>query len=157
MTPQQLADMVEASRKRLWTFCVKLTRNADDADDLFGDTMLKAIEHAHKITHMGTVMKIAEHEFIAKVRRECRQVETVSLDEGRAVSHELSPEEFAIAKDEWQSIQKAIGELSPARRQSLTLSLANDVRTAADMIGISPSSVREYNRRAVKDLKAKFA
>lgn len=49
MTRQEISEMVTTEGKNIYGFCYKLTQNRHDADDLYQETFLKAMERCSKI------------------------------------------------------------------------------------------------------------
>lgn len=53
MTRQEIADLIETEGRNIYAFCYHLTGNRDNADELYQETMLKAIERQEKIESAG--------------------------------------------------------------------------------------------------------
>ena len=49
MTRQEFAELIERDGKAVYSFCSHLTGNRDEADDLYQETMLKAMECHERI------------------------------------------------------------------------------------------------------------
>lgn len=53
MTTDELRQFITEYGKHLYSFCCNLTGNRMDADDLYQDTILKAVELRHKLDSSG--------------------------------------------------------------------------------------------------------
>ena len=53
VTRQEFAELIETEGKNIYAFCYHLTGNRDNADELYQETMLKAIERQEKIESAG--------------------------------------------------------------------------------------------------------
>ncbi len=53
MTRQELNSLIIEYGKYVYSFCCNLTRNRNEADDLYQDTILKAVELRHKLDSSG--------------------------------------------------------------------------------------------------------
>ncbi len=53
MTTDELRQFITEYGKHLYSFCCNLTGNRMDADDLYQDTILKAVEFRHKLDSSG--------------------------------------------------------------------------------------------------------
>ena len=102
-------------------FAISLCRNADRADDLVQDTLLRAIAHIDSF-RQGTnldawLVTILRNRFFSECRERSRTVQDV--DGRHAETLETMPEQvgWSIAKDLRESLQK----LEPNQRQALIL------------------------------------
>ncbi|GIO42748.1 RNA polymerase sigma factor [Paenibacillus apis] len=77
MEIDELIELVELHGKAVYGFCYNLTRNKEDADDLYQDTFLKAAELRHKMDMSGNP-KAFLISFRARVRT--RSVFYISVD-----------------------------------------------------------------------------
>lgn len=53
MTREELTNLIIDYGKQIYSFCCYLTRNEMEADDLYQDTILKAVELCHKLNSSG--------------------------------------------------------------------------------------------------------
>ena len=53
VTRQEFGSMLEKEGKAVYTFCRQLTGSRDDADELYQETMLIAMEKCNKIDEKG--------------------------------------------------------------------------------------------------------
>ena len=49
MTCEEFAELIEKEGREIYTFCCYLTRETDEADELYQETMLKAMEHLKRM------------------------------------------------------------------------------------------------------------
>lgn len=53
MTMEELNHLISEHGKHVYSFCYNLTGNSMDADDLYQDTVLKAVELSHRLNSSG--------------------------------------------------------------------------------------------------------
>lgn len=53
MTMEELNHLISEHGKYVYSFCYNLTGNSMDADDLYQDTVLKAVELSHRLNSSG--------------------------------------------------------------------------------------------------------
>ena len=54
-TPEELNNLIKQYGNDVYRFCVHLTRNHYEADDLYQDTFLKAIQVSHNLDCSGNI------------------------------------------------------------------------------------------------------
>jgi len=79
-------SMIATHKRALMAFCLKLTRgNADEADDLFGDTMLKVLRSSTRIDQAQNVRaylkQAAKNVWIERYRRSQRRVTMIRFED----------------------------------------------------------------------------
>lgn len=53
MNTDDIRDLIKEYGMHLYSFCCNLTDNRTDADDLYQDTLLKAVELGHRLVSSG--------------------------------------------------------------------------------------------------------
>ena len=97
MTEEELNLLIIACGRHLYSFCCNLTGNKSEAEDLYQDTLLKAVELRHKLDSsgnpksflMGIAVKIWQnHKKKYAVRQKIVQLEELNEN---FVQYEESP------------------------------------------------------------------
>lgn len=123
MTKQELEICISEYGKDIYSFCKHLTNNPLEADDLYQDTFLIAVESKEKIDYGSNpksyLLSIALRIWKNKKRKFAwrkRIAEVQSLveekDADMRVSLELSPEENVICKEREEAVRLAVNGLS---------------------------------------------
>ena len=123
MTKQELEWCISEYGKDIYSFCKYLTRNLSEADDLYQDTFLIAVEIMEKIdcehnpksyllsialrTWKNKQRKFAWRNRIAEVRSFAEEKEA---DKG--TTSEPTPEEFILCKEKEELVRQAVAKLS---------------------------------------------
>ena len=141
--------------QRLYTICLRIVGNSDDAEEAMQDAMLKVFARI-KDFEDGTcfeawVSRIAVHTAIDYVRRQTPQWEELSTDYAEEESGEGDEEEiqYSVAR-----IKEAISKLPAGYRVILSLYLFEgyDTDEIASILHIQSSSVRSQYLRAKRKL-----
>lgn len=123
MNRTELSSVVNLHGKAIYAFCHKLAKNQMDADDLYQDTFLKAVELCHKIdadkNTKGFLISIAIGLWKNNRRKYAwrqRIAPTKELDEevegAYLVKNEPSPEEMVISHELSDMIQGTVDKLN---------------------------------------------
>lgn len=128
MTRHEFAELMEKEGKAVFSFCCQLTGNREDAEDLYQDTMLKAMECHMKINDelgspksflMGISAKIWKNQKRKYARRQRIAPKEYVDDEnfnGEIVDVGLSPEETYISKEMCRLVRMETAELNEKYR-----------------------------------------
>ncbi len=127
VTRQEFGIMLEKEGKAIYTFCRQLTDNRDDADELYQETMLIAMEKCSRIDGKGNpksfLMGIAVKCFKNQRRKYARRQRIApqnSMDEEQYALHipdaGLTPEEQYIAEELCELVRKEIAQLKEKYR-----------------------------------------
>ena len=131
MENQELEACIHEYGKAVYSFCRQLAGSRQEADDLYQDTFLKAMELSGKIEYdrnpKSYLLSIALRIWKNRRRKFAwrkRIADTRSLAEGldaeADVSTEPSPEEQAIGKEEQAAVRRAVNRL-PERLKLVVL------------------------------------
>ena len=142
----------------LRAFAVSLTQNADKADDLVQETLVKAWDK-HESFQPGTNLKawlftILRNEFYSQMRKRGREVQdsdgimTARLAVHPAQHGQLDLKDFRGALEQLPEDQREVFLM----RQQADLSF----KEIADIIGISENTVKSRMRYALEKLRAQL-
>lgn len=168
MKQEELELYMDTYGKDLYSFCCCVTRNRQEADDLYQDTFLKVYELGEKLViktnPKSYLMGIAynlyrNYKRKLSVRHRIAGV-CVSLDENA----EMIPmdgqltEEMMISKEECRIVREAVNNLSDKYRIPILLFYMEELSQAeiAAMLRISESAVKTRVHRAKKILREKL-
>ena len=128
MTRREFAALIEEEGKAVYSFCFRLTGNRDDADDLYQETMLKAMEcHIRIDARLGSpksfLMGIAAKSWKSrrkKYERRQRIAPEESMEElsvpGEVSDSGMSPEEAYISRELCRFIREETAALKEKYR-----------------------------------------
>lgn len=158
----------------LYRNALRLTGNANDADDLLQDTYLRAYRFFHQY-QPGTnakawLFRIMNTVFLNEYRRKARQGEQVSYegledfylynrlseDSGQAERPELeNPQKAVMEKLDHEMIERAIAALPPEFRETVALATLEEMsyQEIADTLEIPVGTVRSRLSRGRKLLQ----
>jgi RNA polymerase sigma-70 factor (ECF subfamily) len=121
MTIEEISRLIIEYGKPIYSFCCSLTGNKNDADDLYQDTVLKAVELRHRLDSggnpkcylMGIAVRIWQnHKKKYAVRQKILQ--TVELDENLTQETEDTdsrPDEKVIRKETIRAVRMGMKQL----------------------------------------------
>jgi RNA polymerase sigma-70 factor, ECF subfamily len=150
----------------LYAFALKLSRSRDDAEDLVGDTMLRAFERWDQY-NLGTNIRawlftILYHVFVSRKRRiDAREVHAPDDSEGWSAFEavgEIDPEGRFYDSFVDDEITKAIDALPEEYRSAVVLSDLHDLRYAeiAEILGVPEGTVKSRLFRGRRILQKKL-
>lgn len=121
MTIEELNQLITDYGKYVYSFCCNLTGNMNEADDLYQDTLLKAVELRHKLDSsgnpksflMGISVKIWQnHKKKYAVRQNIIQMEELNENLMQDVNGiQNQPEAEAIRQETINAVRMEIGRL----------------------------------------------
>lgn len=164
MTKQELEICINEYGKDIYSFCKHLTNNPLEADDLYQDTFLTAVELKEKIDYGNNpksyLLSIALRIWKNKRRKFAwrkRIADVRSIvdeqDAEMGESTELSLEERILSKEETESVRAAVSRLPDKLRIVVLLFYMEDLSTAqvAEVMKIPVGTVlsRLYQARKV--------
>ncbi len=135
---------------RLRAFAITLTGNLDRADDLVQETLVKAIENAHRFEE-GTSLQswtytILRNLFISDCRKRWREV----ADPDSAIAEKVAVVPEQDARLDFEDLLDALNKLSPDHREIILLIGAEGMsyEQAAKICGITVGTVKSRINRA---------
>jgi len=143
------ADLISAIPS-LRAFAVSLAQNADKADDLVQETLVKAWDK-HESFQMGTNMKawlftILRNEFYSQMRKRGREVQ----DTDGAMTARLAVHPSQQGKLDLQDFRSALEQLPEDQREAIILIGASgfSYEEAADICGCAVGTIKSRVSRA---------
>lgn len=157
MQAENIVELVDGHGTAVYQFCRKLTGNQMDADDLYQDTFLVALEKCHVIDQnqnpksylLSISVKLWKNNRRKFARRQ-RLAPTVPLAEAEEVSGSSSVEDAVISKSIHHAIREIADGLGDKYRIPVYLyyTLEMDVAGIADVLGIPPGTVKSRLHKA---------
>lgn len=144
--------LYETVYKDLYRLAYYYLGNSHDAEDIVGETVLKAYENFKKLRNeeafRGWIFKILINQCNTKLRNKINR-KTVELNE--SVSYESNLDEKVI-------VRELLAELSNEERQIVVLSVFGGYKgeEIARMLNKRHSTIRSKYRRALKKLEQKL-
>lgn len=166
MENQELEVCINEYGKAVYSFCRQLAGNRQEADDLYQDTFLKAVELSEKIdwdnNPKSYLLSVALRIWKNRKRKFAwrkRIADTRSMAEGQDaeadISAEASPEEQAIDREEQAMVRQAVDQL-PERLKLVVLLFYMEelpVKQIAAILRIPVGTVLSRLHQARKILK----
>jgi RNA polymerase sigma factor (sigma-70 family) len=150
----KLGVLFERHHARVHALCFRLTHEADVADDLAQETMLRALRYARSFRADSAfttwLYRLAYNVCQDHWRRTQRDETTTDLSEARDVRDEIDAEDPRHAL-----LEAAMGRLAPDRRTVLVLSRYNDLAydDIARVLECTPAAARVRAHRALNELR----
>lgn len=166
MNRTQLEQCIHAYGKDIYTFCIRITGNRQEAEDLYQDTFLKAVELEKKIdfeqnprSYLVSIAlriwknrrrKYAWRQRIAEI---CTLTEETAREE--CASHDNSAEAEALQRELEAQVQKAVKNLAEKYRIPVYLyyTLQFSVEETAAVMEIPLGTVKSRLHKARALLK----
>ncbi len=164
--------LVSIHGQEIYGFCVYLTGNRDEADDLYQDTLLKAFEIRGRIDDenetgylvrqknycMGIAVRLYRNIF----RKKCRN-RVISIDDESCGMDELlrdgrTPEKMAEIKEKRELIRQAVEEL-PVKQRSVVLMFyysEMSIQEISDVLKIPEGTVKSRLSTAKAKLRSEL-
>lgn len=166
MTRQQLERCIEEHGKAIYSFCRHLAGNLQEAEDLYQDTFLSAVELSDRIDYESNpksyLLSVAVHIWQNRKRKFAWRKRIADMrpivderDEESSEATDLSPEEQIIDREQAEIVQKAVHALPERLRIVVLLFYMEELSTAqiAAMMRIPKGTVLSRLHQARKLLK----
>lgn len=166
MTRQQLERCIEEHGKAIYSFCRHLAGNLQEAEDLYQDTFLSAVELSDRIDYESNpksyLLSVAVHIWQNRKRKFAWRKRIADMrpivderDEESSEATDLSPEEQIIDREQVEIVQKAVHALPERLRIVVLLFYIEELSTAqiAAMMRIPKGTVLSRLHQARKLLK----
>lgn len=166
MTRQQLERCIEEHGKAIYSFCRHLAGNLQEAEDLYQDTFLSAVELSDRIDYESNpksyLLSVAVHIWQNRKRKFAWRKRIADMrpivderDEESSGTTDLSPEEQIIDREQAEIVQKAVHALPERLRIVVLLFYIEELSTAqiAAMMRIPKGTVLSRLHQARKLLK----
>ncbi|WOO35278.1 RNA polymerase sigma factor [Anaerocolumna sp. AGMB13020] len=120
MTTEELNQLITEHGKHVYSFCCNLTGNSAEAEDLYQDTILKAVELGHRLNSsgnpksflMGISVKIWQnHKRKFAIRQKIIHLEEYDDNLMESESPDYQPEKELLRKETIAAVRIAVQEL----------------------------------------------
>lgn len=158
------AVLVEYNLKLIYRYALRMTRDVEDAEDITQETFVKLWRNLHKFdldkNFRTWLLGIAHNTAIDILRKKKDFVfsdfdnEVGDFSETIVDPTPLPPEIFAQAEQK-KLLDNALGQLSPASRETLTLYFESDLTFAeiGTIVNKPLNTVKSQHRRALSALR----
>lgn len=160
MTTSEINEFIEEYGACVFSFCRRLTVSREDAEDLYQETMLRAIENSKRIESgrnpksylMGTAVKLWAYQN----RREARRQQIASTrqlcEETEAAAAGCGPELLVLQWERQDLIQQAVASIPDSLRVvvSLYYTAQLPVKEIGKILGIPQGTVKSRLHKARK-------
>ncbi len=166
MTNTELERCIRTYGKELYSFCRSLTHSVQEADDLYQDTFLKAMELEQKIdcgqNPKSYLLSVAvrlwknRRRKYAWRRRICEErVYAQEVSGQEWADEEQSPEEWLLAREEAAAVRQAVERLPERQRVIVLLYYMEELSVAqiAGVVKIPEGTVKSRLYQARKSLQ----
>ena len=162
--PDRCAVWYEAHGEAIYNYFRFQLVVPDEAEDLTAETFLRAVRAAERFdparASVQTWLMTIARNVLIDFRRSSRVRRHVGLDELRDLAVEApSPEELMLRREEVAGVLAAMGGLSRADRDLLSLRYGGDldVPEIARVLGVKVGTVRTRLWRAIERLREQLA
>lgn len=169
MTKQELTECIDAYGRDIYSFCRYVTRNIQDAEELYQDTWLKVVELSDTIDSAGNVkaycLSVAIRIWKNKKRKyawrkRIAEFQAAETEEGTEYLKDERPnaEEQLLEQERNRIVRKAVDELSDRLKTIVLLYYMEELSLAqiAKAEGIPEGTVKSRLHQARKILEKKL-
>lgn len=165
MNPEQLESLVEQYGNSVYDFCYKLTLNKVDADDLYQDTFLKAVEKCHKIDKndnpKGYLISISIYIWKSNRRKYARRqrlAPSTDIDDISILSNSYNLENAVIRKELCDYVKASVDYLDDKFRIPLYMyySVGMTIAEIASALKMPSGTVKSRLYKARKLIKKRL-
>lgn len=166
MTEFELEQCINEYGKEIYSFCKHLTCNQQEADDLYQDTFLKAVELQQKISWKENpksyllsiavrIWKNRKKKIAWRKRIAPMEMLVEGRDEGGMGDVEISPEEKYLVLEEEKIVQAAVDKLPEKLKVCILLFYMEElsVRQIAKVLKVPEGTVKSRLYQARKQLE----
>jgi RNA polymerase sigma-70 factor (ECF subfamily) len=159
-------DFMQATKKRVYAFALRLTRNRDDAEDLLQDAIIRAYRaydpDGERKPSEAWLKQIVFNCFVDSRRRANRRPQTLSLNILQEQNQHFDAEDSAPTIDQElsnialsESVCAALNQLTDDQRNLILTVLYQDASYAdlAESFGCRPQTLKTRLHRAHQSLK----
>ena len=158
---QKVTQLFELLRDPVFRYLIVVTGNPAEAEEIAQEAFLRLYRRLHSGQPVGSarawVFREAHNLAIDRKRaaKYCAPMDALSWAELCQIRQDGSPnpEERVLEQEKFEKLHTALARLSPQERQCMDLRAEGfRYREIAEILAISPSSVAEFLRRALKKL-----
>lgn len=168
VTKEEFEELILKNGKDIYSFCYYLTGSQEDADELYQDTMLHALEHCDKINkainpksflisisagiYRNNRKKFARRQRLAPVSNLEEQEQLSEIEE------EKQPEQEYIKQELYQSVRREVASLPEKYKIPVYMHYTNGmtVEEIADSMRLSKGTVKSRLYRARQIMKKRL-
>lgn len=168
MKQEELEQYIDTYGRELYSFCRYVTRDRQEADDLYQDTFLKMCESREKLVirknpkgflmavsvnlYRNRKRKLAGRQKIAEMQLYCEELDTGLASEACTV------EEAVVNKEKCRMLAEAVKQLPDKYRIPVLLFYMEEIPQAeiADILKVAEGTVKSRICRAKKILRQKL-
>ena len=152
-TQYMFADLFDICSEPVYKLCRKLTYSKEDAEDLFQETFLKALEQG--INTESTLITTAIYIWKSQKRKYARRnriAPTVALDESRQKAIPENPEDSVMKREDIRAVRELVDTMPEKYRIPVILHYTVEMRVAdiAAAMGIPDGTVKSRLHKARK-------
>ncbi|MCO5061241.1 MAG: sigma-70 family RNA polymerase sigma factor [Kiritimatiellae bacterium] len=163
-----LDNLIEHTRRPLYAFINKMMEGHADADEIFQETWVRAIQNLNRYRDdklLSWLFRIAHNLIIDRIRKRTRltSFEQASTDEGQSFAERLaepspSPADTAASNDLQAHIGAAVQQLPPEQREVFLLRTEADLpfKEIARIQGVSINTALARMQYAVHKLRSEL-
>ena len=137
MSPQDMEQIIHEYGDDIYRFCFHLTGSRDEADDLYQDTFVKAIQLRHKLDRGGNIksylMGISANLWKNRVKKETRRRELIpeiSYEDAQwQAGVQSDPLRDVVDQEAGQDVMAAVAGLPDKQRVVVLLHYTQDYPT----------------------------
>jgi len=168
MNQEELAACIQAYGRDLYSFCLQLTKNRQEADDLYQDTFLKIVEIRERMDFKsnpkGYLLSVSVNLWRNRRRKFAWRQRIAGLEirmgdmEWELPSGEASIEEQMISREERGLVQKAVDELPEKYRMPVLLFYMEELKISeiSGILRIPAGTVKSRLYKAKKTLEKRL-
>lgn len=166
MDIDELTNLIKTHGKALYGFCYRLAGNKEDADDLYQETFLKAIELIHKMdtnqNPKGFLISIAirlrknnRRKFAWRQRIAPTAELNEAVDKASLPETEATPENVVLSLELRDTIQAAADRLEDKLKIPLYMHYTAEmsIEEIASVLSIPPGTVKSRLFKARRNMK----
>lgn len=166
MKQTDISRLVELHGKKVYNFCLRLCAGTYDADDLYQDTFLKAMEKISSIDEDNNpsayLCTIAVSLYKSKMRKAARRqaiAPSVPIEESLTTAQTDAPEEDVMKKELHRELRDAVDALDEKLRACVLLHYIGDMPLGeiAKTLDLPEGTVKSRLFTARNILKEKLA
>jgi len=152
--------LVSKYEAQVFTFCLRMVKQREIAEELAQDSFLKALKNIHKLKDLDKfqpwLMRLTYNITIDYIRKKKMDFDTIDIAEN--VSSSDDPHLDLVNKDRRQKIVEIIGKFQTEDRSVLTLYYLEDqsVKQIEAITGLSQSNIKVKLFRARETLRTEL-
>lgn len=165
MNPEAIEKLIDTHGNAIYNFCVYLSQSKQDAEDLYQETFLKAVEQPEKIDEENNpksyLLSVAVYIHKSRKRKFARRQQiapSVSFEEAFEMQDQYDLENDIIKKDMQSEIRNLVSELDEQLKLPLYLYYTMDasIEEISKIMKLPKGTVKSRLFKARKLIKKKL-